>query len=278
MSIDLNTLPAPEVIEALDYETILAGVKRDFLARAPEFADLIDLESEPAVKLLETIAYLTLVQHNRINSVARSNLLAFAVGTDLDHLAAFYGVSRLPAEPDERLRQRVQLQIAAIAGNGSREQYRARAMAASIHVVDAAVLRPAIGSVELALWVADGADSGAVVAQVSAAMADDAARMLGVPLTVRLAVPRVINVSAVVYREATAPVDMAQRLATALPAAVASHAQLGRDLARSMLVARLHTTGVSRIELSAPASDVILAPDEYAVLGAVDLQDGGVSW
>ena len=48
---------------------------------------------------------------NRINIAARGQLLAYAAGTDLDHLAAFYGVERLAGEGDERLRLRIQLRI-----------------------------------------------------------------------------------------------------------------------------------------------------------------------
>lgn len=278
MSVDLALLPAPTVVEALDFEAVLADLQADLVARYPECADMLGRESEPLVKLLETAAYRETVLRARINDAALTNLLAFAAGADLDHLAAFYDVARLPDEPDDRLRRRVQLQIAALAGNGTRESYIVKAMTASIAVVDAAVLQPAAGSVDVALWISAGADVDVVLSAVRAAFADDAARTLGVPLTVRQAIARPINISATIYRESAAPVDLAERLATSLPAALSAYAQLGRDVPRSWLLGRLHGAGVSRVELAAPAGDVALAPDEYATAGTLAITDGGVSW
>lgn len=276
--IDLSTLPAPTVVEPLDFEDVLADLKADLIARHPACADMLGRESEPLVKILETAAYRETILRARINAAARSNLLAFASGGDLDHLAAFYGVTRQPDEADDRLRRRVQLQIAALAGNGTREQYIAQAMAASSAVVDAAVMQPTAGSVSVALWISTGADIAATLDTVRAAFVADTARTLGVPLTVRQAVARPIDITATIYREASAPVDLAQRLEDSLPQALATHAQLGRDVPRSWLLARLHVAGISRIELAVPAVDVTLAPDEYATAGAITITDGGVAW
>ena len=49
---DLTQLPPPEVVETLDFETILQVHRADLLARYPEAAAVIDLESEPLNKLL----------------------------------------------------------------------------------------------------------------------------------------------------------------------------------------------------------------------------------
>ena len=278
MTLDLSQLAQPDIVETLDFEVIFQQRKERFIELAPDMASLMDYESEPAVKLLQEASYEDMRLRARMNDVARANLLAFATGTDLDQLAAFYGVARQTGEDDERLRRRVQLQIAALAGNGTAEQYRATAMAASPAVIDAAVMRPAIGSVALALWIADGADVAATLETVRTAFAADSARILGVPLTVQQAMPRPIGVTATLYREATAPVDLAQQLVASFPAALAAYAKLGRDVPRSWLQSRLHVAGVSRVELAAPAADVTLAPDEYATLGPLAIADGGVAW
>lgn len=276
--VDLALLPPPAVVEALDFESVLADLKADLIGRYPDCEEMLTRESEPLVKLIETAAYREVTLRARINEAARANLLAFAAGADLDHLAAFYGVERLPDELDDRLRRRVQLQIAALAGNGTRERYIAQAMAASIAVVDAAVLQPAAGSVDVALWIATGADVDIVLSAVRAAFAADDARTLGVPLTVRQAIARPINISATIYRESAAPVDLAERLAASLPDALSTYAQLGRDVPRSWLLGRLHIAGVARVELAAPAGDVTLAADEYPTAGTLAIADGGVSW
>lgn len=274
--IDLTTLAPPDVVEALDFEAIYQEILTDFRRLFPEWTAV--LESDPVVKLLEVAAYREMLLRARVNDAAQSNLLAFAAGGDLDQLAAFYGVVRQSDELDARLQRRVQLQIAALAGNGTSEQYRARAMNASAAVVDAAVLQPATGAIDVALWISSGAIADTVLASVRTAFAADDARTLGVPLSVRQAIAKPISVTATIYREATAPVDMAERIATGLQQSLAEYAQLGRDIPRSWLMARLHTSGVSRVELATPIGDVSMAPDEYATAGTMVITDGGVAW
>ena len=114
--LDTSALPSPAVVELLDFEAIVADIKADLLARYPEAATVLDLESEPLVKLLESFAFRELLFRARVNDAARAHLLAFATGADLDHLGALFGVSRMTGETDDRLRVRIQLRIAAIAG------------------------------------------------------------------------------------------------------------------------------------------------------------------
>ena len=75
--IDLSMLPAPTIIEALDYETLLTTRRADLVARYPAAADVITLESEPLNKLLEESAYRELILRQRINDAARGVMLAF---------------------------------------------------------------------------------------------------------------------------------------------------------------------------------------------------------
>jgi phage-related baseplate assembly protein len=293
--IDLDSLSAPDVVESLDFEAIYQALVSDFSRLYPQFTAV--LESDPVVKLLELAGYREMLIRARVNDAARSNLLAFAAGSDLDHLAAFYGVARLESEPDSRFRLRTQFQIAAIAGNGTRERYRQISLEASHYVLDAAVLQPAAGQVDIALWIADlaadeagvaldhadypalnAAHHEAVRAAVEAAFSGDDSRMLGVPLTVREAAPAPLDVSATIYRESTAPTDLAERLRAALPGRISEHAQLGRDAPRSWLLSLLHVSGVSRVELSAPADDLILLADQFIEAGNIEIHDGGVTW
>jgi len=40
----------------------------------------------------------------------------------------------------------------------------------------------------------------------------------------------------------------------------------------------LHVAGVSRVELAAPAADIVIPDDGYAVAGAISITDGGIAW
>lgn len=276
---DLSTLPPPTVVEELDFEQLLAAIRADLLQRYPEAADVLDLESEPLVKLMQAFAYRELLYRERVNDAARSNLLAFATSTDLDHKGAFYGVPRLPGEADEHYRTRIQLRIAALAGNGTAEQYRAIALEASPNVRDARIGEAIPGSVTLMLWLHDQTQASATLATVSAALNAEGARPLGVPITVTLAVPKAINVAARLWREASAPVDLVQQLTAALPVALATYAALGRGLARSWVTARLHVTGIARVEFLAadtPPENTPMQAGEFPVLGTLQLLDEGV--
>lgn len=273
---DLTQLPPPEVVEALDFETILQVHRADLLARYPEAAAVIDLESEPLNKLLQAHAYRELLYRQRVNEAARAHLLAFATGADLDHKAAFYGLTRLDGESDERLRARVQLRIKSLAGNGTREAYELTAMTASQNVRDARATQPFPGRVHLLLWCHDAAKAEAALATVLAAINADDGRPLGVPVTVALARARAINITAAIEREAGAPADLAQRLVVTLADALAAYARLGRDVPRSWITARLHTAQVAAVRFpdpAAPAESTPLDDDEYPTLGVVHIED-----
>ena len=273
---DLTQLPPPEVVENLDFETILQVHRADLLARYPEAAAVIDLESEPLNKLLQAHAYRELLYRQRVNEAARAHLLAFATGADLDHKAAFYGLTRLAGESDERLRARVQLRIKSLAGNGTREAYELTAMTASQNVRDARATQPFPGRVHLLLWCHDAAKAEATLATVLAAINADDGRPLGVPVTVALARARAINITAAIEREAGAPADLAQRLVVTLADALAAYARLGRDVPRSWITARLHTAQVAAVRFpdpAAPAESTPLDDDEYPTLGVVHIED-----
>ena len=92
--IDLSKLPAPQLIEELDYEAILNGMRKKLRELLPEWTGY-ELESDPANKVLEVAAYREMLLRQRVNEAARGVLIAFAQGSDLDHLAAFYPEKRL---------------------------------------------------------------------------------------------------------------------------------------------------------------------------------------
>ena len=93
--IDLSKLPAPQIIEELNFETILADMRRKMTELCPDWTGYA-LESDPANKVMEVAAYREMLLRQRVNEAARGVMVAFAAGGDLDHLAAFYPEERLP--------------------------------------------------------------------------------------------------------------------------------------------------------------------------------------
>lgn len=280
--IDLSMLPPPDVIEHLDFEQINAAHVADLVSRLPEVADVMQFESEPLVKQIEAFSYRELLLRARINQAARANLLAFAGDADLDHKGAFYNLLRMSGEDDERYRYRIQLRIASLAGNGTAEQYKLIAMSASSNVRDVGVNQPYPGTVGIVLWLHDITLQVATLAAVHAALNADNARPLGIPIIVAAARPLAIDVTAVLWRQASAPLDLANCIAIAFPAQLAGYASLGRSVPLSWITAVLHQQGISRVEFprvhqGAPALNTVLAYDQYAVPGLISITDGGIA-
>ena len=159
-AINLAGLPPPDVIETLDYETIVRDMRDDLVVRFPDIAGVIDLESEPARKLIEAFAYRELLLRARINDAARSVLLASAYGTNLDHLAALFATARmqveddtgaLVAEDDARLRRRVQLAPDAFSVAGPEGAYVYHALGAAPWARDATAIMTTPGRVRVTM-------------------------------------------------------------------------------------------------------------------------------
>lgn len=276
MSLDLSLLPPPDVIESLDFESILAAYKARLIALAPEIEPVLELESEPIVKLLEVAAYSELLIRQRINEAARQCHLSSATGRNLDHLAALYGVTRLitdagdpaaippipPAyETDISLRYRTQLAVEGMSTAGPTGAYRFHALSAHGDVADASVQSPTPGQVLVTILSNDGDGTApeSLRAAVATALNAEDVRPLTDEVIVQGATiaPYAIEAQLTLYPgPAPAPV-----LASAQAAAVAYAAQthrLGYDVTLSGLYAALHQAGVQRVVLTAPAADMVI--------------------
>lgn len=160
-AIDLSSLPTPDVIETIDYETILAALKADFLTRYTDYS-ASDLESDPVAKLLETAAYREVTLRQRVNDAARARNLVYAEDADLEALAADQGVYRLTLteadettgtaatyEEDDDLRRRTQLAPEALTTAGSEGSYVFNALTAGSTPVSITVASASSSTVTL---------------------------------------------------------------------------------------------------------------------------------
>lgn len=92
MPLDISALPAPEIIEELSYEQIMAEQTETLQGFIPGYTPL---ESDDYMLILQAFAYREMLLRARINNAIKGVLPAFAAGADLDHIAVGYGVSRL---------------------------------------------------------------------------------------------------------------------------------------------------------------------------------------
>ena len=288
-TVDLSRLPAPAIVELLDLETIRAAMIADLQASGIAFDALVP--SDPAIKLIDVVAYRELLLRQAFQDAALQLLVAYARGANLDALAALLGIARLEIAPadaltgalpvmedDDSLRQRVVLAPEQFAAAGPELAYVSRAKGASGDVLDASATSPAPGDVLVTVLsrVGDGTAAPALLAAVTAVVTDRGVRPIGDAVTVASAalVPVTVRAALTTF----AGPDIAVVLAAAragLDTYLATNRRLGRDLTISGLHAALTVAGVEGVALAEPAGDVVCGPTQAHSIVAIELTHGG---
>lgn len=271
--IDLSRLPAPTVVEQIDYEQILDERKAYFISLHPadqqaEIAATLELESEPITKLLQENAYRETLWRQRVNEAALAGLLPYAKGADLEQIGARFNVERLTIiqanptavppvaavmELDDSLRERIQMAMEGLSTAGPRNAYIFHARSADGRVADATAVSPSpavvVATVQSALG--DGTADAELLAVVDAYLSDEDRRPVADRLTVQSATVLPYTVDAVLHLNTVGPEAEPIR-ATALARGlvlVNQRRRLGMEVNRSSLDAALHIEGVKRVEL-----------------------------
>jgi phage-related baseplate assembly protein len=268
-AINLSGLAPPDIIETLDYEAIVTEMRNDLVERFPLIAGVIDLESEPARKLIEAFAYREMGLRARINDAARAVLLASSYGTNLDHLGALFATARQEGEGDDRFRRRIQLapEAFSVAGPEGAYQYHALTVAPWARDVSAVSRRPGVVRVTV---LKEGSDPCPTLAEREAVrlhLGNEAIRPLTDVVEVLAPIIRRTRVAAklTLYPGPDAQV-VRQRSLAAVTSWVEKNRMLGMNLRRSALYAALHQEGVHSVDLVSPSTDLVLDVTEvYAV-------------
>jgi phage-related baseplate assembly protein len=273
----LESLPAPAVIEALDYEAILAAMMADAVQRFADAGidyDVGNLETDPVKIEFEAGSFREVLLRARVNDAAKANLVLFALGSDLDHLAGFYDVARLAGETDEALRRRTIVAIAGRSTAGPADWYRAAAMRASPRVKDVAVYLTGLGpEIRVAVLATDnfGEPDAALLNDVRGVVTSDAVRVISDRVEVVAATGVTVDVAADVWLLPDAPQTLFDTLEPYLRDQLAAQGGLGFDVTRSWLTATLHRAGVHKVALAAPVTDAAVGDNQAAKLGTVTL-------
>ncbi|TCP95292.1 phage-related baseplate assembly protein [Sphingomonas sp. PP-F2F-A104-K0414] len=271
-AVDLSRLPAPTIVEILDFDMIYRQMLAQFVALVPDFDATV--ESDPAVKLLQVAAYREMLLRARVNDAARAVMPAYATGTDLDNLAALMGVVRLiitPANPqtgaaavlesDEDFRRRLVLAPEGYSVAGPEGAYIFHSLSASSDVLDASATSPATGEVRITILAraGTGVASAALLATVLAYVSAETRRPLTDYVTIQSAevVHYAVEASIRTFAGPDGSIVIAEARAR-LAAYIANSHRLGRDITRSGIFAALHVEGVQNVVLTSPATDVVL--------------------
>ncbi|EKT2303888.1 baseplate J/gp47 family protein [Salmonella enterica] len=293
-TVDLSQLPQPAIIETLDFEVILAEVKELIIKAFPEdfrpaVTAALKLESEPLNIIAQVVSWREMLLRQRINDGAAACMLSHSVSTDLDNIAANMDTVRLvitPAtdttdavmESDTALRMRAQAAFDGLSVAGPTGAYEYFAKSASGNVADARAISPspAVVVVSVLSTEGDGTATPELLNTVKDALSAEDRRPVGDRLTVQSAEIVSYNINAKLFfypGPESEPIQNAAR--DALQAWIALQRKIGRDVARSAIMAALHVQGIQRIELTEPASDIVISNTQAARCVSVTLEKGG---
>lgn len=295
--IDLSKLPAPELVESLDFETILFELKAKHVSLYPdaqqaEVAQALTLESEPVNITLQGVAYRELILRQRINDTARQLMLAFAKGGNLEHLAAFFEVFRLtikPADPennlpavmesDDDLLERTQLAPQGFSVAGPSGAYVSHARNADGQVLDASAISPAPCEIVVTVLSRDGDGTAddTLIDKVKAALSAKTVRPLADFVDVRSAsiLNYAVNASLVFFEGPDRAVALAAARASIAAYTVTMH-KLGQAVTLDGVLAALRVPGVQKVILNSPAADLPCTLQEATYCTSIEVNDGGL--
>ncbi len=189
-------MSTPQIIEELSFETALNRVKTMLQEALPSLYKNLN-ESDPAIAILEIIAYIETLLRARVNNAILATFIDTATGADLDNVVSFLALERktiqeedantIPItkavyESDEGLRQRYKQALQGLSVAGPASAYVHFARLADKRVKDASVTSPAPSEVSVYLTSYEdetGQASQNLIDTVTAYLRDEEIRPLG---------------------------------------------------------------------------------------------------
>jgi phage-related baseplate assembly protein len=297
-TIDLSQLPAPNVVEQLDYESLFAERKSTLISLYPPeqqeaISRTLSLESEPLVKLLQENAYREVILRQRVNEAARAVMVAYATGSDLDQLAANNGVQRLVLKPadsttipptdavmesDSDLRMRIPQAFEGLSVAGPSGSYEFHGRSADGRVADISVISPTPANVTISVLSreANGVAPEDLLVKVRNALNDENVRPIADRVLVQSASVVSYEIDATLFLypgPESEPITQAAE--EKLKAYISAQHRLGRDIRLSAIYAALHVEGVQRVELAKPQVDIVLDKTQASFCTHYALAVGG---
>ncbi|WJM94698.1 baseplate J/gp47 family protein [Pseudomonas defluvii] len=267
-TVDLSALPAPPVLEDLNFEEVYQEDLSTFRLHMGDNWSA-GVESDPVTKLLEVGSYRKLGNRARVNDAAKALMLAHAKRGDLDQLAANVDLERLVVqaedltavppvaevlEEDDALRERIQLVYEGLTTAGPRNSYILHARNASGLVADASAESPSPATVVVTVLglLGDGVADDELLDVVRDGLSDEDVRPLGDRVIVQSAEILPYRIDAVVYMAGTGSENEAilAECEKRLKAWINPRRRLGVEVSRSAIDAQLHINGVESVELT----------------------------
>ena len=286
-AIDLSKLPAPDVIESVEYDGLLARALVQLQERHSDFDAMV--ESDPAFKILEVYTYIEMLIRGRINNAAKAVMLPYATKSDLEQLGAYWNIERgvidpgdpealPPREPiyesDDSFRYRIQLSMEGQTNAGTTGAYIFQTLSASAQVKDCKPNRQSTASIlnTVLSHDDDGTPSAELLQTVTDHLMQPHVRQLTDELVVQGATITNYRVRAEIYTESGLGAEQVMNAArAAIQAFVEERHKLGVIVPVSGIYSALQQAGVSRVVLHEPATDLTPSDVEAAYCSAIEL-------
>lgn len=299
-TIDLSQLTAPDVIETLDFETLLAARKAAFIALYPAdqqagIVATLALESEPLTRLLQENCYREMILRARYNDEARAVMLAYATQGDLDHIGVtYYREPRLLVTPtdttavppvaavyelDEAYRARLASKPESYSTAGPTDAYKWFAKSADARVLDAYVDSPTPGTTRVTILSTegDGTPTQDLLAIVSAALNSETVRPLceEVIVTAAQVIRYTLDITLFILPGPDSAVVVTEAKQELALYAAARH-RLDYDVTVSGIHAAAHRSGVQRAVINTPADGIVCTGQQAAYCMGITVTPAGV--
>jgi len=275
-TIDMSLLPPPDFVKTPLFSDVKSQLITELQGLDSTFNAL--LESEPAMKLLEIVAYWIIINTARTNQGALAVLLAFAKGNDLTQLGANLDCERMlitPADPDsvppveavyesdDEYRHRIQLSWYARNTAGSTNAYNYLALSCDPDVLSAQAYGPPVtqpGYVDMYILSrsGNGIPTQALLDKVTAALSPDDTRPMTDFVTVKAASNLDYSVEGVIIAGLGPDQNVLLDGANSdTETYTAKQHKIGATAALSGIYDAIHRDGTDRVILSSPMEDVI---------------------
>lgn len=243
-------LPDLTVVQPVDHATITQEI-------ATQAAIENNNASDPAYRIALAVAYRETLIRQDANEQAKGLMLAYAKGTDLDHIAATYYrlpnggyPARLAGEKDDDYRERVQLANEGLSVAGPYDAYQFHTRSFSQDIKHVEVVSPA--PVEIVITVLSRQGDGSIDAQMSQAIYEHlmAYRPLGDEVTVQSAQIIPYTITATLAFSSAIDTTLVRNAALAsLQQYVDARHRLGMNVVVSGVHAALTVEGVDAVTL-----------------------------
>ncbi len=278
--INLDNVPLPKAVETLSIQGILDASIAEINRRDNSFAEALQSEGEPVRILLQAMAYREFLIRQRINDSAEAVFLATATGTDLDNLAAFWGLQRrtvtsgstMRLENDSDFRTRVVQSSAALSVAGSQSSYEALATASNDLIFRSSARRTSPGAVTVTLLPYIDQESSVITSEIQTQVVQYLQERSPMTDTITVEVASIVDVQVTAAITLYAGPDSGA-VETQIKANLQNLAQdryaIGQSLPANIIIGSMYIQGVTNtITLSAPATDTSASVSQAIKLDA----------